>query len=152
MVFALQQSRAGGPLSPPPLYCILPLWGTFNRQPGDDRFYSSSSSMVASSEIPMQPMTLCAAGHRDKYEERASLASTVFPCGTLRWYFTRICVILRMSLTFSISPSTSAQYRSSGVGIPFPARTLASVPIIQAATALIIWSSVAGCSSSGSSL
>jgi hypothetical protein len=38
------------------------------------------------------------------------------------------------------------------VGMPFLARTPASVPIIQAAMALTIWSSVAGCSSFGSIL
>ena len=35
-------------------------------------------------------------------------------------------------------PSTSAQYRSSGVGILFSANTLANVPIIQPAVAATI--------------
>ena len=43
-----------------------------------------------------------------------------------------------------------AQERSSGVGIFFPASSVASVPIIQAAVAATLWSRVAACSLSGS--
>jgi hypothetical protein len=49
-------------------------------------------------------------------------------------------------------PSTSAQYRSSVVGMPFPASAVASVPIIQPAVAATMWSEVAGYSFSGSTL
>jgi hypothetical protein len=63
-----------------------------------------------------------------------------------------IRVIFRTLSAFSISPSTLAQYRRSGVSIPFLASSVASVPIIQAAMAVTIWSRVAGCSSFGSTL
>ncbi len=100
----------------------------------------------------MAPLTLIAAGHRTRYSPSDCLVSSVFPGGTFRVYLTRIFVIFSTPPTSSTSPSTSARNRSPYVGIFFPASTVASVPIIQPPTAPTMWSRVAACSFSGSTL
>ncbi len=102
--------------------------------------------------MAMHPRTLIAAGHSVRYVPIASRASAVFPAGAFNVYRTRIRVIRSTPSTSSMSPSTSARKRSPKVGTFLPASTVASVPIIQAETAPTMWSSVAACSFSGSTL
>src|SRR3990172_7713333 len=114
--------------------------------------YASRSVISAESIRSMAPWTLIAAGHFTRYTPRACLASSVFPGGTISVYLTRILVIFNTPPTSSMSPSTSARNLSPYVGIFFPASTVASVPIIQPPTAPTMWSRVAACSFSGSTL
>src|SRR3990170_7941241 len=114
--------------------------------------YASSSVISAESTSSMAPWTLIAAGHFTRYAPRACRVSSVFPGGTFNVYLTRILVIFSTPPTSSMSPSTSARNLSPYVGIFFPASTVASVPIIQPPTAPTMWSRVAACSFSGSTL
>jgi hypothetical protein len=98
------------------------------------------------------PFSVCATGHPLSKTERARSAASRLPVGTLMSKRHLIFVIFSTPSGASITPSTCALSLSGNVGILRAASAPDNVPVSQPPAEATIWSSVEGCSTSGSTL